>query len=59
LAYVFKNTLLDLRRREEDGPFDVKKIEKKKKLQRGGAKADHRVEAPPPPSLFFFSDQLC
>jgi len=29
LAYVFKNILLDLRRREEDGPFEVKILEKK------------------------------
>jgi len=29
LAYVFKNMLLDLERREEDGPFEVKILEKK------------------------------
>jgi len=52
--------LLDLRRREEDDPFEVKiSEEKKKKLRRGGARADHRVGAPPVPSLFFFSDRSC
>jgi len=60
LAYVFKNILLDLRRREEDGPFEVKILEKKWKwvLRRGGASADHRVGGVFRPPPFFFSEEL-
>jgi len=50
--------LLDLERREEDGPFEVKILEKKWKwvLRRDGATVDHRVGGVFRPSSSFFSD---